>query len=153
MAGRPRTYSEEDRAHAVSIYVCQGLAEAHKQTGVNKNTIRGWASDAGQLVPSVDPSTIEATKARQVTHQERREMLRDQAGDLAAEAFVTAKALLPVDPGLAVAAATVGGIAVDKMNVLDGGGQVPASKIHDVDSRLVEARQRARTLTSVPDVG
>lgn len=82
-----RTYSAEDRAHALEAYLQHGLAEAARLSGVPRGTLSSWAVRAGVQTDAAAAAAhreqTEAARARwaEVTHEQREEL----AGRLLAE--------------------------------------------------------------------
>ncbi len=82
-----RTYSQQERAAALELYVEHGAPEAARQVGIPKATVASWARRAGLQTGAVGASRArartEAARARwEEVSQEHREEL---AGRLLAE--------------------------------------------------------------------
>ena len=58
------TRTAEERAHALNL-LTNGttLADTHRQTGIPKSTLSGWARDAGLDLARSTEKTVQATKA------------------------------------------------------------------------------------------
>lgn len=69
-----RTYSPDEKAAALLLYVNEGLAEAWRQTGIPKPTIASWARRAH--LPHTDAA--EKTRAATEVSEERARLLREQ---------------------------------------------------------------------------
>jgi len=74
---RGKTYTEAQRAAVVAVYESQGLAAAHKATGVSKASIAKWAKLAG-VITSSGEKTQAATEARMVAVAERRSRVKEK---------------------------------------------------------------------------
>lgn len=80
----PRKYSRKQKDEACRLYVDQGLAEAHKQTGIPKTTIRSWAVDKRKLSTTKNQEqTKAATEERRVRLEEKRSVLQEKILDKA----------------------------------------------------------------------
>lgn len=65
------TYTDEQKAEALRIYVEQGPTAASQAIGANKGTITRWAKNAG-LRTNVTPNTQAATAAASAQAKQRR---------------------------------------------------------------------------------
>lgn len=82
-----RTYTDAQKADAVAIYVEHGLAEAHRRTGIPKNTIRDWATNAGIDTAAISGRASEKTAAANEARVEdmaarRAQLASDLMGDV-----------------------------------------------------------------------
>lgn len=80
-----RTYTPEEKAHALEIYIAHGPCRAARETGFPKPTIRKWAKAAG-LVPPTENITagVRAQEARIAAKRAAlKELLITKALDLA----------------------------------------------------------------------
>lgn len=71
-----RTYSEDEKAAALTLYASHGLAEAWRQTGIPKPTIASWARRAGLPHTDAAAKTREATEAAAARADELRMRIR-----------------------------------------------------------------------------
>ncbi len=132
---RPK-YSPKEREAAVALYANEGLAGAHKATGITKTSIKRWAERAG-VVTSHNEKTQAATEARRIRidalRSELKEVLLTKARDLAARMdaphidFKSAGPLGPVQVIFPIAPAaacqnyaTSIGILIDKFRLESG---------------------------------
>lgn len=77
---RPPAYDDALRAAALAVYVEQGLAAAHRQTGVPKSTLRDWARAAGVSEAVAAPvETAAATAAQLATNRSLAAQARERA--------------------------------------------------------------------------
>lgn len=93
MTSGRRTYSEEDKEHAVALYVEIGPAAAEIQTGIAKSTIIKWAKLAG--VNGRDASEARATAlasagaiARRVNERKREDAYQKRIDRLSSVAYL-----------------------------------------------------------------
>lgn len=77
-----RTYTAEEKAHALELYAEHGAAEAGARTGINPNTIRSWASRE-HLTDPRNQRVAAAVAARKITAEQRRSDLADRLLDIA----------------------------------------------------------------------
>jgi transposase-like protein len=80
-----RTYSADEKATALNLYVSHGLAEAWRLTGIPKPTIATWAKAAG--LRTFDTQKTEAATEAHVAHADElrarlRVQLLEKASDL-----------------------------------------------------------------------
>ena len=68
-------YSDQERNHALALYVDHGPTEASRQTGIPKGTIAGWAKAVGARTVR-NAKTEAATLAAQIDAARLREQLR-----------------------------------------------------------------------------
>jgi hypothetical protein len=71
-----RRYSDADRQRAREVYEAEGLAAAHKATGVPRSTIKGWARAVGWAAPETDTAKnarAQTTAARATLEAKRAE--------------------------------------------------------------------------------
>lgn len=71
-----RTYTDDQRTDAVAAYLEHGLAEAHRRTGIPKNTLRSWLTQAGhdpaEIAGRAGAKTANATASRLANLERRR---------------------------------------------------------------------------------
>lgn len=81
-----KTYTTEEKANALNLYVTVGLAEAWRTTGIPKPTIASWARRAGLPHTDATAKTREATEAAaaraETLRAELRVKLLEKASDL-----------------------------------------------------------------------
>jgi len=66
-------YTDDQRTEAVAVYATEGMAAAHKATGIPKGTIKGWADKVGAAAPERSKAkTKAATEARTAQLNERK---------------------------------------------------------------------------------
>lgn len=70
-----RTYTDDEKSEALSLYMDVGVAESARRTGINPLTISSWARRAG-LHTNAPVKTREATEALRAKAGEMREELR-----------------------------------------------------------------------------
>lgn len=115
-----RTWTDEQREHALAVYADHGPAEAARRTGIPKGTIAAWANRR-EVQTRVAENLENARLVASMRWAERRSELADQAGEAAAIALAQAVAALQAgNDHLAKAAGVVFGIAVDKAQLLTG---------------------------------
>jgi len=157
-------YTQEKKDAAVAVYESEGLAAAHKASGICKTSIARWAAAAG-VVTSHGEKTQAATEARQLRVEakraELRETLLDKAIDMAArmnEPHIDFKGAnveevtFPKAPAAACQHyATSIGILIDKFR-LENGESTSRSEVQLDDT--ANARQRlAQQLARVAERG
>lgn len=72
----PRTYAPEEKARGLEIYAERGLAAAHSELGVPKQTLRDWAVAAGMNPADLAGRSVEQTAAATTARTARCEALR-----------------------------------------------------------------------------
>lgn len=131
-----RTYSAEDKERALALYADAGPAEAGRQTGIPKATIRKWAQRAGMtgLSPVTSQKMQAANAANKVRNENRREAVKEkqlERVDLLLERMTAPqidfkgqqarKIEYPVPPAKdTLALATGVGILIDKLRLEEG---------------------------------
>jgi transposase-like protein len=77
-----RSYTDAEKANALSLYVDHGTAEAARQTGIAKGTIAAWASRAG--VATLAPENLQAATEMKLLDMDARkaELAADLMGDV-----------------------------------------------------------------------
>lgn len=120
-----RTYTEEQRAEALGLYVREGVGAASRTTGIPQGTIASWAHRTpGMQTMAAEKraQTAAALEERALQWQARKANLADQfaaiADTMLAAAFDHSENGNPRDVKDAVMAAA---IAVDKAQLLTGG--------------------------------
>lgn len=74
----PRKWTDEQRADAISIGHHAGWAEAERQTGIPRNTIRSWAIRAGvETSVGIPPGLVAAQETAAASREQRRAVLAD----------------------------------------------------------------------------
>lgn len=64
-------YTDEQKTHALDLYVQHGACEAARRTGIPRNTLSSWAHRAG-LQPDAPEQTRAAVEHAQLRNAERR---------------------------------------------------------------------------------
>lgn len=148
-----RTYTDEEKAAALDLYVKVGLAEAWRQTGIPKPTIASWARRADLPHTDAASKTREATMAASARADQVRAEVRlkliEKASDLLdrmdaehTEFKNSAKEIrqvvYPIAPAGAVQNyATSVGILIDKYR-LEVGEATSRSESRDITSDLTD---------------
>lgn len=115
----PTPYTDDERTHAVDLYLQHGLAETHHRTGISRPTLRRWLIDAGhdpaEITERANEKTRAATATATVAMEARRVKLRAKLITAAEHAVdqVTDAADGNQAKGWAVAA----GIVIDKLRL------------------------------------
>lgn len=115
-----RSYTDEQRAEALALYVELGAAETARRTGIAKGTVMSWASRSGLAMHATE-ATRKATEASALKWAQRRQQLVHDIGAVAELALRQAQ--VSVETGHARNAkdfATTMAILVDKAQLLDG---------------------------------
>lgn len=77
-------YDQQTQAKALALYRSEGLAAAHRETGIPKSTIRGWAKRDG-VKSQATQKVSAATRAKRVANASKREQLKELMLDTARE--------------------------------------------------------------------
>ena len=143
-------YTDEQKAEAVEVYRTEGMAAAHKASGVPKPSIKRWADERGVTAPERSEQTRAATEARQAEWAERQpQIVRDFA--LLAELSVNAaiSCVLDGSSNKAKDFATTAAISVDKAALLSGEPTERREMTARRDEMLQAARENSRGLRVV----
>ncbi|MCL4309924.1 MAG: hypothetical protein M0Z32_04895 [Actinomycetota bacterium] len=75
-----RTYTTAEKEEALALYADVGPAEAGRQTGIPKATIRKWAHRSGltNMTPVTSKKTQAANEANRVRNEARREEVKEK---------------------------------------------------------------------------
>jgi transposase-like protein len=116
--GRPRSYSADQKAEALRLYRKVGAAEAARRLGgIPPGVVRQWAHRAGLARERVVQGRTHA-EALRLSWAQRRADLRDQAGEVAAEALQAVRT--EPDPQAKKALTVTFAILVDKALLISG---------------------------------
>lgn len=135
-----RTWTPEQRRHALVVYVDHGPAEAARRTGIPSATIASWAHRNGVQTRCI-ATTRAATEHSRLRWEERRAEMVHEIGAVAALALERAHAEL--DAGHARNAkdlATTMAILVDKAQLL-AGDATSRSEVRTVDQIDAQVEQ------------
>lgn len=148
-----RTYTEEQRAEALTRYVQDGLGAASRALSIPQGTIAAWAARTpGMQTMAAEKrdQTAAAIEARRQAWETRRADLQEQfaafADTMLAAAFDHAEADRVRDAKDAVTAAA---IAVDKANLLAGGNTSRVAV--EVESHEAVKAAKARVMELMPN--
>jgi hypothetical protein len=105
MDGARRTFTDEQRSNALTLYGEHGAAEAARRLPfeVSATTIRQWAKRAERSRPR-SARTEAATKAARLGREERAEQIAAEALEAAAEFLARARETNPTNARLLMAA-------------------------------------------------
>jgi transposase-like protein len=78
-----RSYSADERAEALALYVHEGLYVATERTGIPKGTISSWAQRDGLQTVCVPEKVRAAAAMRSATVEERRAALAEKLVEVA----------------------------------------------------------------------
>ena len=134
-----RTYTPEQKAEALGLYVEHGPAEAERRCGIPSTTIRKWAQRAGKTSPRADHARA-ATEAAQKSWAQRKSEVALLAGE-EAEAIVR-RMLTTTGAQQKAYLARAFALVVDKTQLLEGGatGRVEVSSAEEREQRVRELR-------------
>jgi hypothetical protein len=144
-----QSYTPEQKRHALELVAAHGLAEAHRRSGIPKQTLSRWSSEEGVDVGTYRAQTLAASEARRLSWEERRTTITLDMGDAAADALRLVKRGLKDGISAAEASmstadlknyATIAAIMVDKAQLLTGGATTRAE--HSLDPRDKVAKVR-----------
>jgi transposase-like protein len=153
--GEHRTYTQEQRAEALALYVSDGLGAASRTLNIPQGTIASWAHRTPgiqTLAAEKREQTAAMLEERALHWQARRADLAEQFGAIAdtmlAAAFDYSEAGRPRDVKDSVMAAA---IAVDKAQLLTGGATSRTDHEISVGARQeLLAEGRARVMELMP---
>lgn len=146
-----RTYSADEKAAALNLYVSDGLAEAWRQTGIPKPTIASWARRAGfphtDAAAKTRAATISAAARADQLRAELRLSLLEKAVDLLERMDAphvefkgkdSTEVTYPIAPAGAVQNyATSVGILIDKYR-LESGEATERTERRDLTGQLTD---------------
>jgi hypothetical protein len=133
-------YTEEQRAEALELYVAVGNREAAKRTGIPAGTIAAWASRCG--VKSARAEQFEeARQAMRVPWEQRRAIVADALGEVAAVATEKLRALIESDQVKAGDLARALAVVIDRAQLLSGGATARTEIIERSTEFEAEAAQ------------
>ena len=134
-----RTYTAEQKAKALGLYVEHGPAEAERRCGIPSTTIRKWAQRAGKTSPRAEQAAAGAEAARRTWAQRKGEVAL-LAG---AESEAIVRQMLETRGAQQKAyLARAFALMVDKTQLLEGGatGRVEVSTAEERERRVAELR-------------
>ena len=139
-------YSPAQKAEAVALAAEHGIAHAHRETEIPKQTLSRWASDAGiDAGRTAREKTARAVEARVAAGEERRTTMVHEMGAVAHMALARVEHCLegesPDGRGAKDFALTMA-ILVDKAQLLSGGATNRYGTDADRERALSEARER-----------
>lgn len=163
-----RSYTDDQRAEALALYVEHGPSETARQTGIPKATVAAWARRGSVHTEHTSEKTQAATEQAAANARAKREQLKrdllDKAVDLLArmdqphQEFVGVKGnevIYDRAPAVAVKAyATSVGILIDKLRLEEGTATSREEHVNvsEVDRELerLAAELRSRTGSTPP---
>ena len=134
-----RSYTAEQKAKALDLYIEHGAAEAERRCDVPSTTIRKWAERAGLTNARANHATA-ATEAARKTWAQRKSEVALLAG---AESEAIVRQMLETPSAQAKAyLARAFALMVDKTQLLEGGatGRVEVSTAEEREQRVHELR-------------
>lgn len=148
-----RTYTEEQRAEALTLYVREGVGAASRTLGIPQGTIASWAA----RTPSVHTATAQKRASTAAMLEERRQAWETRRLDLQEQFAAAADVALAgffdsFEAGAfrdAKDAMTSAAIATDKANLLAGGS---TSRVAiEVESHEAVKQAKARVMELMPN--
>ncbi len=142
-------YTDEQKAHTVELYRTEGMAAAHRETGVPKPSIKRWADERGVKTERSDEQTKAATEAHVLAMAEER---RNTRAKLARSTQTLLDRIEDEDaPSKCQSLAVSAAILVDKWQIIGwGDGEVAATNATpELERMRQEAVARGEHLTAV----